>query len=809
MSLRRPDSGIPFEVVRSSTVPASSPSLDRWHTTRHATPLHGPIQDRAGAPWQARFDWILDAPVTHPRESNEIVLTQRCDRPETIFCKAGRLRIFHDYVLSRLEAPVTLYVGNADVPLSLEAGDASRLVPDPRIRAFFCENKDVDVADVHAMPIGLHPTHLLTGDGIRRLRELGDRSGAARRASVYVIDPQQLPADDQRILRSGGAGCLETAAAETRHARWRLQSGCRFALVDWRQKTESLAVFETLALGSIPIVGEGPLSEAYDGVPVVRIRSLDEITPGNLDRWWRRLAPALADRRWLEPGFWWRRIVRTLPAAKRAFLVVGPESHGTHLVTDLLVHGGCHGHSGEHGPWHGDAKASARDRQPWDEKLPSGEDPIVWRRSMPHLRRWPDLGRMANDLEARGYRIHVVVVTRERFAATQSQLKWGHVANEAEAHRNIEQAFRHIFQHIEAADLRATVVSYESLLQGSAAQERLLHGLGLAPPEKPFDVWDGNRKWHELWDATGAKPSPDGPETPDDELYVGTEHPREFPFPEHWYPPVPQAWSRESKRVLEGRRIMADKRVLFCGLARDVAVHLPSVIRHIERAGAAFLDYRVVVFENDSEDDTVEALRSWTERNRRVTLLTDRLGWPKWCQDESSERMNAMAEARNRVLDAVAHLPDFDHVVVLDLDLPKGFSSDGLATTFADDGWDVVGSNSLWVPAVGPPPPHAKYFDTWAFRSRDDVAAPPATGEDSLAFERGRPWVPVVSCFGGLAVYSFEAFTCGARYAGPECEHVAFHRGLRSRGYGRQFLNPSQIVLHAGPEPGADGGEPI
>ncbi|MEO1085295.1 MAG: hypothetical protein AAFY88_13735 [Acidobacteriota bacterium] len=61
--------------------------------------------------------------------------------------------------------------------------------------------------------------------------------------------------------------------------------------------------------------------------------------------------------------------------------------------------------------------------------------------------------------------------------------------------------------------------------------------------------------------------------------------------------------------------------------------------------------------------------------------------------------------------------------------------------------------------------------------------------------------MPVVSCFGGLAVYSFEAFTCGARYAGPECEHVAFHRDLRRRGFGRQFLNPSQIVLYAGSDP--------
>ncbi|MEO1088203.1 MAG: hypothetical protein AAFY88_28560, partial [Acidobacteriota bacterium] len=165
--------GDELEVIRLETPPPSAPDLAAWHTTRYASPRHRGIGDRAGAPWQARFDWVLDAPLSRPPVSgHEIVLTQFRRRPRTVFCRSGRLRLLLDRVLPMIEAPVTLYVGNSNVPLSQEAGDASRIVPDPKIRAFFCENKDLDVPAVRAMPIGLHPADLLEDGGAELLSSL-------------------------------------------------------------------------------------------------------------------------------------------------------------------------------------------------------------------------------------------------------------------------------------------------------------------------------------------------------------------------------------------------------------------------------------------------------------------------------------------------------------------------------------------------------------------------------------------------------------------------------------------------------------
>lgn len=58
----------------------------------------------------------------------------------------------------------------------------------------------------------------------------------------------------------------------------------------------------------------------------------------------------------------------------------------------------------------------------------------------------------------------------------------------------------------------------------------------------------------------------------------------------------------------------------------------------------------------------------------------------------------------------------------------------------------------------------------------------------------GSPPIPMNSAFGGLAVYTRRAFL-SSRYSGigvngqPDCEHVAFHHGMRRKGY-QMFLNP-------------------
>ena len=88
----------------------------------------------------------------------------------------------------------------------------------------------------------------------------------------------------------------------------------------------------------------------------------------------------------------------TIP--QKAILVVGPESSGTRLMTQMLLAcGAC-----------GDPSHDQR----LDKKIPKRMGCVVWRRSYPHgapkVRHWPEVDIMALRLEEAGYEEIVAVI---------------------------------------------------------------------------------------------------------------------------------------------------------------------------------------------------------------------------------------------------------------------------------------------------------------------------------------------------------------------------------------------------------------
>jgi len=144
---------------------------------------------------------------------------------------------------------------------------------------------------------------------------------------------------------------------------------------------------------------------------------------------------------------------------KKAFIVVGPESSGTRLMTKILIGGGCRG--------------SAKHEQPFDTKSFKGQSPIVWRRSVPHRGKGLDLFNMIHKLEE--YKIIVVVIVRDWYATELSQVANKHVDSIEDAKRNIKVALKEIFGQIIELRLDFILVPYESLiLHPKKVQEDLL-----------------------------------------------------------------------------------------------------------------------------------------------------------------------------------------------------------------------------------------------------------------------------------------------------------------------------------------------
>lgn len=472
---------------------------------------------------------------------------------------------------------------------------------------------------------------------------------------------------------------------------------------------------------------------------------------------------------------------------KIAFLVLGPESHGSHLVTDILLNAGCIGHAGNHVPWQPENKILVKglkkpweyefptDLQPWDNRPPRNETPVVWRRSIPHGKKWINISQMINDLRSRGYLVKAVVVSRDTNAALQSQLKWQHVKGIETGQANIPKAYLHIFRHLQKSKVPFVMASYEALATYPKSQDFLLQQIGLPLPKRRWPVYDGNKKWY------NEKASND----PAD-------------FPEGWYPCQGDTEAYFG-RIRSGYQQMKEKTVVICGLARDIGKNLRKVMARIESLGSKFKEYHVIVVENDSDDGTAEMLQYWQRVNPKVVILSQQLNARKWENIEHVDRTKAMASYRNQYLNHIRQKQySFDYMIVLDLDIPLGFSYDGIAHTFSFDHWDVMASNGILVPPFGNPIKNPMFYDAFAFRKKGEQSKGNIKEINHLQFHRGEKLVPVTSAFGGLAIYRKDGIMAGALYGGNDCEHVVLHQWLHEKGFDRQFLNPSQLVLYSG-----------
>lgn len=164
----------------------------------------------------------------------------------------------------------------------------------------------------------------------------------------------------------------------------------------------------------------------------------------------------------------------------RAYVVLGPVSSGTKLMTGMLIAAGC--------------KGSDKHAQPWDKKLPHDDELIVWRRSVPHGKKWelPGIRWMLTQLEDRGYDPTVIIMSRDWYPMAKSLVLNHPPGSLKEAYNSIQAAYPYIFSQIEDAPYE--MVNYEALiLNAEGVMETLFARLDLLPQEN-IEIYNGNEK---------------------------------------------------------------------------------------------------------------------------------------------------------------------------------------------------------------------------------------------------------------------------------------------------------------------------
>ena len=281
--------------------------------------------------------------------------------------------------------------------------------------------------------------------------------------------------------------------------------------------------------------------------------------------------------------------------------------------------------------------------------------------------------------------------------------------------------------------------------------------------------------------------------------------------PEDWWP-VDPAW-RELYDSMVRAGLATAKELDACVvmLCRNSMPYLANTCVLLRELSERFRECHHFWLENDSDDSTasdMETLREFvagpnvTVETRHLTLGTlDRRGFDR-------ERTERLARLRNHCLDWVREKHRRTAwTIVLDSDPHGGFSVDGVMNSIAWLGaymgrqeptpvggmasHGVMRARRVYADQTGIGPHGLFAYDGWAARQNDW-----RDRRDEVGFSWfftnlppvGSTPIPMLSAFGGLAVYRTEAFLAGG-YVGDDCEHVGHHKKMREAGYS-MFLNP-------------------
>jgi len=295
------------------------------------------------------------------------------------------------------------------------------------------------------------------------------------------------------------------------------------------------------------------------------------------------------------------------------------------------------------------------------------------------------------------------------------------------------------------------------------------------------------------------------------------------------------------------------KKVLICGVCKDVAGAIRNAIENIEETGKHFEDYAVIIYENNSSDDTAKILEEWSRRNNRVVFITEKLSKEELSEGALSfdylgvpSREERIARARNIVLSYARDekYNDYEYLIMADLDFRNPWPIDAILKSIKlKIEWDCIAANGVTRKGA--------YHDRYAFRNKEFPFGPELLGEEwwkekvRTMFTLKGKIVPVYSAFGGLAIYKRKTLIqfrytgcvnedlrqdyqrivqilpkdlpqlqkylklhnlshmndlakipvifglcCGSFKLQACCEHVTLHAAMRLNGYDKIFINP-------------------
>ena len=223
-------------------------------------------------------------------------------------------------------------------------------------------------------------------------------------------------------------------------------------------------------------------------------------------------------------------------------------------------------------------------------------------------------------------------------------------------------------------------------------------------------------------------------------------------------------------KINEGFEIMSNTKIVIGGLFKDSAKKFNLFKKRINYLSKYFKDLQVVIFENDSSDNSRILLLDWEKNQSNVHII--KLLDNEFCLLKknsavshgalSDTRMKMMAQYRNYIKEYVdVNFSDYDYFAIIDTDTTGPISINGLAHSFSTQknlNWDMISSNGRTglFATFGT----FKYYDLLALYNYDkslnnnilyinDIV-------NKLDSVNNKP-IKVNNAFGGLAIYKMSS----------------------------------------------------
>jgi hypothetical protein len=238
-------------------------------------------------------------------------------------------------------------------------------------------------------------------------------------------------------------------------------------------------------------------------------------------------------------------------------------------------------------------------------------------------------------------------------------------------------------------------------------------------------------------------------------------------------------------------------RCCICGTVRNCGKYLDKIFINMELIGSIFKDYRIILYYDNSNDNTLDKIKKYQEKNQRLILYTN--------EDKMLQyRTHRIALGRNKCLNIIREkFSDYEYFIMMDCDnrCAKDMKLDLLKYYLEKNtSWDSLSFNH----------PDG-YYDSWALSKIPYVISCHHFKDNGIGQRyisqiiKKTPKNKLIRCisaFNGFAIYKTPKFiNCNydghfrldyipkeiikknIKYAGPinfsqnkeDCEHRFFH----------------------------------